>query len=236
MTGRNYVRRSLLCVVLFLMLFAAAPVFAGTTKTLNLKLKSTDYTLNKTVSVGNKYKFKLSYNDIELFNESVSFKSTKPAVATVSNTGLITGKKAGTAVVSASFNGRRLSVKIKVKGTAVSALRNRIVVYAKQFVGVLPYVHAGDSLKSGTDCSGFTHLVLAHFNISAPRSASEYQALSNITYQELLPGDIVVYKNGGHVALYIGNDTIIHAKGSNYGTVKESMWYNTPTGYVRVIK
>ena len=60
--------------------------------------------------------------------------------------------------------------------------------------------------------------------------------MSNITYSDLLPGDIVVYKNGGHVALYVGNDTIIHAKGSNYGTVKESMWYNTPTGYVRVIK
>ena len=236
MTGRNYVRKSLLCVLLFLMLFAAAPVFAGTTKTVSLTLRSTNYTVNKPLSVGNKFKLRLSYNDIELINDNVTFKSSRPAVASVSSSGIITGKKAGSAVVSASFNGHKVYLKLTVKGTAASALRSRIVEYAKQFVGVLPYVYAGDSLQSGTDCSGFTHLIMAHFNISAPRSASEYQEMSNITYSDLLPGDIVVYKNGGHVALYVGNDTIIHAKGSNYGTVKESMWYNTPTGYVRVIK
>ena len=120
--------------------------------------------------------------------------------------------------------------------SSVSSLRTKLVNYAKSFVGVLPYVYAGNSLKSGTDCSGFIHLIYAHYNISAPRSASEFQSIANISYNDLLPGDIVVYKNGGHVALYIGNDRIVHCKGRDYGTVEDSMWYNSPTGYVRLIK
>lgn len=121
-------------------------------------------------------------------------------------------------------------------GTTQSSVRSRMVEYAEKFVGVLPYVYAGNSLTSGTDCSGFIHLIYKHFGLSAPRSASEFQAMSNISYKDLRPGDIIVYKYGGHVALFIGDDMIIHAKGSNYGTVKEKMWYGTPTGYVRIIK
>lgn len=120
--------------------------------------------------------------------------------------------------------------------SSVSSLRQQIVAYAKSFVGVLPYVWGGNSLSSGTDCSGFVHLIYAHFGISSPRSASEFQSLSNISYSQLKPGDLVVYKNGGHVALYIGDDTVVHAKGAAYGTCKDSMWYGTPTGYVRLIK
>ena len=120
--------------------------------------------------------------------------------------------------------------------SSVSSLRSKLVSYARSFVGKLPYVYAGNSLTSGTDCSGIIHLIYAHFNISAPRSARDFQSIANISYEDLQPGDIVVYKNGGHVALYIGNDRIAHAKGSNYGTVEDSMWYNSPTGYVRLIK
>ncbi len=116
-----------------------------------------------------------------------------------------------------------------------SALRKKMVAYAESFVGRLRYVWAGNSLVSGTDCSGFIHLIYAQFGLDAPRSASDFQRISNIEYDDLMPGDIVVYKNGGHVALFIGDDMIVHCKGSNYGTVKEKMWYGTPTGYVRLI-
>ena len=120
--------------------------------------------------------------------------------------------------------------------STTNSVRNRIVAYAKQFVGVLPYVWGGNSLTTGTDCSGFVHLIYDRFGYSVPRSAREFQALSNISKSELLPGDVIVYKNGGHVALYIGDGNVVHAKGRDYGTVVDKMSYGTPTGYVRFIK
>lgn len=120
--------------------------------------------------------------------------------------------------------------------SASSSLRSRLVEYAKSFVGVLPYVWGGNSLSSGTDCSGFVHLIYAHFGMSVPRTASDFQSMSNISKSELQPGDLVCYKYGGHVALYIGSDKVVHAKGANYGTCIDSMYYGTPTGYVRIIK
>jgi hypothetical protein len=240
MTGKNVVRRSLSVFILALALFMAVPVFGATERRVGLKLKSGNYWVKKSVKVGNKIRLRLSYNDVELLNENVSFKSSKPTVAYVSKSGLITAKRAGSANITATFNGRRAGLKITVSGSSnsgkVSSLRTQIVNYASKFVGVLPYVYGGNSLQSGTDCSGFIHLIMAHFGINTARTASAFQSMSNISYSDLLPGDLVCYRNGGHVALYIGNDTIIHAKGANYGTVKESMWYGTPTGYVRLIK
>ena len=216
MTGKNIVRRCLSVFILTLALLMAVPVFGATERRVNLKLKSSSTWLKKSVKVGNKIRLSLSYNDIELLNENVSFMSSKPSVAYVSSTGLITAKKAGSAVVTAKFNGRKAGLKITVGS---SSLRTRIVNYANQFVGVLPYVYGGNSLVSGTDCSGFIHLIMAHFGINTARTASAFQSMSNISRSELLPGDLVTYRNGGHVALYVGNGTIIHAKGSNYGTV-----------------
>jgi len=127
------------------------------------------------------------------------------------------------------------TIKVEAQSqTQPTTLRARLVAYAKSFVGILPYKWAGNSLVTGTDCSGFIHLICAHFGISVPRSASEFADMANISYNDLQPGDIVVYKNGGHVAFYIGGDRVVHAKGSAYGTCNDSMWYGKPTGYVRL--
>ena len=45
-----------------------------------------------------------------------------------------------------------------------------VVAYAKQFLGN-PYVYGGSSLTNGTDCSGFTMSVYAHFGYSLNRSS-----------------------------------------------------------------
>ena len=34
--------------------------------------------------------------------------------------------------------------------------------------------------------------------------------------------------------MYIGNNKIVHAKGSKYGTVIDNIDYGIPTGYVRI--
>lgn len=101
-----------------------------------------------------------------------------------------------------------------------NATRNAVVAYAKQFVGN-PYVYGGNSLTNGTDCSGFTRGVYAHFGISLPRtSRSQANAGRRISVGELQPGDLIFYANGGsiyHVAMYIGGGQIIHAIDEQHG-------------------
>ena len=128
-------------------------------------------------------------------------------------------------------------------------LASQIVNYAYQWVGVTPYVDAADrwddelgcyvnSLTEGTDCSGFTNLIYGTFGIYVPTWSNAYQygyVGTMISYDQLMPGDIVVYDNGGHVAIYAGGDTIIHCSNPADGTKVSTMWYKNPTAYVRVV-
>lgn len=101
--------------------------------------------------------------------------------------------------------------------TTNSELRKAIIDYAMKFLGNR-YVSGGQSLASGTDCSGFTMYVLREFGISVGRTPqSQYTSAGRkISYSEAQPGDIICYSaNGGrsctHVAFYIGNGQIIHS-------------------------
>jgi|GEM_PF-5592296 len=92
-----------------------------------------------------------------------------------------------------------------------------VVDYALQWVGVTPYVWAGNSLTSGTDSSGFVHLVYEKFGINVPRTTYDCRfAGYEVSYAEAMPGDIICYD--GHVALYIGGGAIVHATDEASGT------------------
>lgn len=58
-------------------------------------------------------------------------------------------------------------------------ISNQVVNYALQFVGN-PYVYGGNSLTSGTDCSGFTKLVFANYGVYLPRSVQSRLMLEDI--------------------------------------------------------
>ena len=238
MKTRSVFKAFMFCLTMAMLLCFSIPVFAAGSVKMTVKTKCT--TVKKTVTAGSSTVCNVEYGDIALMNDYVTFKTSKSSVATVSKKGVISAKKAGTAVITAKFGKSSAKVSLTVKAAkgsaAKTALRKKIVSYAKHFVGILPYKWAGNSLKTGTDCSGFVYLIFKKYGIHTPRSASEFQKLSNIKYKDLQAGDVVVYKNGGHVAIYIGNDKVVHAKGSDYGTVIDSMWYGKPTGYVRFIK
>ena len=106
-------------------------------------------------------------------------------------------------------------------------ISNQVVNYAMQFVGG-PYVYGGNSLTNGTDCSGFTKLVYANYGINLPRSTPE-QAYSGVSVglDNIMPGDLVLSGYDGvicHVAIYIGNEQLVHALNSNVGIVVTSLY------------
>lgn len=110
-------------------------------------------------------------------------------------------------------------------------LRSGIIDYAMQFLGN-KYVHGGNSLETGTDCSGFTSLIYAQFGYAVSRTPSGQLSSDgrSVSYSEIQPGDIICYGSGGkctHVALYIGDGQIIHSANSRKGVVIYEADYDT---------
>ncbi len=120
----------------------------------------------------------------------------------------------------------------------VSGIRAEMVAYAKQFLGNR-YVWGGSSLTNGTDCSGFTRGIYAHFGYYLPRvSRSQASSGHTISASNIRPGDLVFYGSGSyinHVAMYIGNGQVIHASNPRTGIKISNMYYRSPIKIVRYI-
>lgn len=101
---------------------------------------------------------------------------------------------------------------------AVSAemlqLREEIVDYAQQFVGIR-YRYAGVSPTTGFDCSGFTSYILKKFDAKVS-SSSAMQSIQGIKVplSDVMPGDLLFFGRRGriqHVAMVVeqGPDGIV---------------------------
>lgn len=116
--------------------------------------------------------------------------------------------------------------------TGGSGVGQQAANYACNFVGN-PYKFGGTSLTNGTDCSGFTQAVYAHFGISLPRdSYSQRSCGIEVSYANAQPGDIICY--AGHVALYLGNGQIVHASTERTGITYGYATYRTILSVRRV--
>ncbi|MCR4618992.1 MAG: C40 family peptidase [Lachnospiraceae bacterium] len=108
-----------------------------------------------------------------------------------------------------------------------------LVEYALQFVGN-PYVWGGTSLTKGCDCSGFTMSLYKHFgvNISHASDAQRYAGVAVDGIENAQPGDIIIYS--GHVAIYMGDNQIVHAANSRLGIVVSGIDFMTMLGIRRI--
>ena len=87
----------------------------------------------------------------------------------------------------------------------------KVVSIAMQYVGV-PYRWGGASPSSGFDCSGLTMYVFAQIGVSLPHyAAAQYGMGVAVAKEELQPGDLVFFRDLGHMGMYIGGGNFIHA-------------------------
>ncbi len=138
--------------------------------------------------------------------------AAKKAVASASNSKSSTSKSSK----SSSGSGKSYSSPSGAGGSAV-------VNYGSQFVGN-PYVYGGSSLTNGTDCSGFVMSVYSAYGVSLPHSSSAMRSVGyGVSYDDMQPGDIVCYS--GHVGIYAGNGTLLHASNKRTGITYSNVNY-----------
>jgi cell wall-associated NlpC family hydrolase len=67
------------------------------------------------------------------------------------------------------------------------------------------------------DCSGLTSEAWAAAGLSIPRTSQEqWRRLRHIDIQDMRPGDLIIYNaDASHVAMYLGNGSIVHAPRPN---------------------
>jgi cell wall-associated NlpC family hydrolase len=112
----------------------------------------------------------------------------------------------------------------------VTPFRKKVVDFGKKFVGT-SYKYAGQSPKTGFDCSGFTSYVLKESGVVAsPASAIQATEGRYVALDRVLPGDLIFFgeskKKISHVALVISRGaegiTCVHSTSSR-GVIVENV-------------
>ena len=114
--------------------------------------------------------------------------------------------------------------------------------YVKSFIGC-KYVAGGSSPTKGFDCSGFVmYCYKNYYNISLPHGAtSQSKKGKEVAKEDIQCGDIICFDRNGdgtmeHSALYIGNDTYVHAKGAKYGVVADKFSSAKNIAHIRRVR
>lgn len=93
-----------------------------------------------------------------------------------------------------------------LKNHPSSGIGEKIVAYAAQFIGKVPYVWGGASETNGMDCSGLVMMTFRHFGVNLPHfSGSQVRYGKQIpSLNEAKPGDII--GNNTHVGILSHRD------------------------------
>ncbi|GAA1131939.1 C40 family peptidase [Citricoccus alkalitolerans] len=99
------------------------------------------------------------------------------------------------------------------RGTAAgTAFGTTIVETAEKYLGT-PYVWGGNSPSQGFDCSGLVKYVMNELGVDMPRVARDQAKVGTevASLAEAQPGDLLGMRNGSHIAIYLGDNKILHA-------------------------
>ncbi|SNS05865.1 Cell wall-associated hydrolase, NlpC family [Actinoplanes regularis] len=97
----------------------------------------------------------------------------------------------------------------------------------------------GDAGPGSYDCSGLTMAAWAAAGHSLPHSAAQQKNKPHVKFftdkSQLAAGDLVFYRSGGHVAIYVGDGMIIDAPSAGRDVLHRTINIMTPDGYGRVL-
>jgi hypothetical protein len=118
-----------------------------------------------------------------------------------------------------------------------SATARSVIRTGERYRGV-PYRWGGNTPSEGFDCSGFTRYVFGRHGVSIPRTSRQQATVGRRlprSWSAVRPGDLVMFANAGgrinHVAIYAGNNRILHSTSSGGGvryddlTTQRGRWF-----------
>lgn len=108
---------------------------------------------------------------------------------------------------------------------------NAAISEARKWIGRTPYVWGGNSLETGTDCSGFIVEVYKKVGVNLSENRTDLRNTPHGINVEVIlssaePGDILTwsYSSGSHVSLYSGTvngkPKMIHTLNAKYNTIE----------------
>jgi cell wall-associated NlpC family hydrolase len=154
-------------------------------------------------------------------------------VATVSGHGV--SLRTGT-----TFPRRAPVARVPRRTATASASAARVLATAQHYLG-RKYVYGGATPGVGFDCSGFVQYVFSRHGIDLPRTSRQQAkagraATTNVS--GLQPGDLMLFSSKGrgvdHVAIYAGNNRILHSSAGAGGVVYDDL--STPRGKWYVVR
>ena len=146
---------------------------------------------------------------------------------------------AGCALITdGKYKGYYLKVCSTMGRTSVRKYKVKTVVdYAASMDGGR-YVWGGASYRA-TDCSGLTMQAYAQVGIDITHSVYiQAQKGRAVSMNDIQAGDLIICRNYGHVAMYIGNGQIVHAMSTYYGIRIQplnNIYYCSPINTIRRI-
>lgn len=115
------------------------------------------------------------------------------------------------------------------------------IAAGKQFIGKSTYSLGAQNPSTGTfDCSGFVQWAYKQEGVNLPRTAGAMAGVGQkVAYSDAKPGDLVFFRGGGHVGIYLGGGKFIGSQSSTAVAIADmnsGYWKQHFDGNVRRVK
>jgi len=194
---------------------------------------------NGSLKVGQVGHYTIDFDDG--YGGGFTFSSSDPDIASIDEDGEVRGISPGTCEITVTLYNeveRTVSLQVLSNGSSETAKIEKLLNCARSKLGK-PYKH-GKTGPNQFDCVGFTRWCYKQVGIklkdSTKKQANDSRWME-VSFDELAPGDLIYFHTDddstvSHAALYMGDNTIIHASESK-GMVITSQLVSRSSDYYK---